>query len=134
MVEANVRHCPDCGRTFAARFDVCPDCWTRLAEGPAPAEDELTLVYESSAFFEADLLESLLRDEGIPYLRVPAPGALPWSLAGVPALTGLRLYVPAPLAPAAAGLIHEVTGDRSPRSGDPAVHAPYRPEPPEDDA
>lgn len=128
---SHIRHCPDCRRCFAARCDVCPDCWTRLAEGPAPGEDELTLVYESHVFFEADLLESLLRDEGIPCLRVPAPGALPWSLAGVPALAGLRLYVPAALAPAAAGLIDEVTGGRgSPGRSDPPIHPPRRPDPP----
>jgi hypothetical protein len=136
-VSAEARHCPDCRRRFSARHDLCPDCWTRLVDGPVPSRDRLTLVYETVAFYEADLLESLLRDEGIPCLRVPAPGALPWSLAGVPALAGLRLYVPADLGPVAAALIAEVTGGGLPESRaepvpdpDPTTRPPGRTDPP----
>ena len=78
-----MRHCPDCRLRFSDRRDVCPECWSRLELGPPPDPKRLTLVFETSAFFEADLLEVALREEGIPCLRLPR---LPW----LPTLSGLR--------------------------------------------
>jgi hypothetical protein len=83
-------------------------------EGAPPEPEALTLVFETTAPFEADLVEGLLRDEGIPCLRRAARGALPTALAGLPALQGSRLFVRPDMAPLASELIAEVTG-RAPR-------------------
>jgi hypothetical protein len=106
-----VRHCPECRLPFAPQRDVCPECWTRLASGPPP-ERRLSLVIETRAFYEADLLETALREEGIPCLRLPAHGALPWSIAGIPALAGARLYVHPEMTAAAREVVFEVLGGR----------------------
>lgn len=104
-----MRHCPECRSVHSEQRDICPDCWRRLVPGE-PARERLALVHEADAFFEADLVETLLRDEGIPCLRLPARGALPSALAGLPALSGVRIYVRAEEAGAARELIAEVTG------------------------
>ena len=106
-----MRHCPECRNIYSAPSDICPECWSWLLPGPPPRQ-RLALVHEADAFFEADLVETLLRDEGIPCLRLPALGALPPALAGLPALSGVRFYVRAEEAPAARELIAEVTGRR----------------------
>ena len=106
-----MRHCPECRSIYSEQRDICPDCWRRLVPGP-PARSRLTLVHQADAFFEADLVETLLLDEGIPCLRLPALGALPPALAGLPALSGVRIYVRAEEAGVARELIAEVTGQR----------------------
>jgi len=79
-----------------------------LADGPPPARGRLELVYEARTFYEADMIEAFLRDEGIPCLRVAADGALPAALLGPMAHTSLRLYVNQEVAALAAELIAEV--------------------------
>jgi hypothetical protein len=106
----DLRHCPECRRSQAARRDVCPECWVPLAEGRPGSPSDLSLVFETSAIFEADLLEGVLRHEGIPYVRVPSGVTLP---AGPDSLSRLRVYVRADMASAAAILVDEVLG-RSP--------------------
>jgi hypothetical protein len=105
--ENDVRHCPECRRPQTARRDVCPECWVALADGRPGAAGDLSLVFETSALFEADLLEGVLRDEGIPCLRVPNGVTLP---PGADGLTRLRLYVRSDMAPWASDLVAEVIG------------------------
>ncbi len=107
-----MRHCPECRNVYPAPRDICPECWSRLVPGPPPRQPSLALVHEAGAFFEADLVETLLREEGIPCLRLPARGALPSALAGLAALAGVRIYVRAEEAPAARELVAEVMGRR----------------------
>lgn len=102
-----MRHCPECRRPYATSHDVCPECWVALVDGRPAARGELSLVFETSALFEADLLESVLRDEGIPCVRVPSGVTLP---AGPDSLTRLRLYVRADMAAWASELVTAVTG------------------------
>jgi len=90
-----VRHCPECQHSYAAPADVCPECWVSLAAGEARPAHALSLVCETAAVFEADLLEALLWDEGIPCVRVPRAHALPTAFA--PA-QGQRVYVRADMA------------------------------------
>ena len=105
-----MRHCPECRRPCRDSATICPDCWTLLAAGPPPAAGALQLVYEARTFYEADMIEAYLRDEGIPCIRVPAHGALPAAFLGPMASTNLRLFVRSEVASLAAELIAEVTG------------------------
>lgn len=106
-----MRHCPECHRPYRSSVTICPECWTSLAEGPPPpATGRMTLVYEARTFFEADMIEAYLRDEGIPCLRVPARGALPAAFMGPMAATNQRLFVRSEVATLAAELIDEITG------------------------
>jgi hypothetical protein len=105
-----MRHCGECRRVFSARHDICPDCWEPLAAGAPAGASCLALVYQTGAWFEADIVESLLHEEGIPVVRVPrhASTALP-----LPVSHGSqRIYVRDDMAPAARALIAEVTGGR----------------------
>jgi hypothetical protein len=108
-----VRHCPECRRTYKSRLDLCPECWERLAPGGPRLGSALSLVFETGAFYEADMLETLLKNEGIPCLKIPGSGALLWPMAVTHALTRTRLYVRADMAPLATELIAEVTGGES---------------------
>src|SRR5262245_31793004 len=85
---AALRHCPDCQRAYPPHYDVCPHCWSALGAAPPTAPHQLALVLETNALFEADLLEELLRREGIPCVRVPCCIALS---PGTGALTSCRL-------------------------------------------
>ena len=76
-------------------------------DGRPVAAHELSLVFETHALFEADLLEGVLRDEGIPCVRVPNGVTLP---PGPDSLTRLRLYVRADMASLASVLVTEVIG------------------------
>ena len=105
-----MRHCPECGRSFKTPHDICPDCWERLAPGKPRRDDRLRLVFASTALYEAEMIEALLENEGIPCLKVPGPGARLWPLVVSPPLGNTRLYVHRELAPAALELIAEVTG------------------------
>lgn len=104
-----MRHCPECRQPHALRRDVCPECWVVLAEGEPASRDRLSLVFETHVLFEADLLEGVFHDEGIPCVRVPNGVTLPTGLD----LTCLRLYVRSDMATAASTLADEVLG-RSP--------------------
>lgn len=104
-----MHHCPECGRLYPPSQDVCPECWERVAPGTPRRESDLSLVYETGAAYEADMVEALLQNEGIPCLRVPSPAALLWPVAGLNSIGSLRLFVRADMAAAAAALIAEVT-------------------------
>ena len=105
-----MHHCPECRRPYRPSVDVCPDCWVALVDGAPPPSGRLELVYETSAVYEADMIEALLREEDIACLRMPAHGALPGSLVGAIVLPGLQIYVRAEVASLARELIAEVTG------------------------
>jgi hypothetical protein len=80
-----------------------------LADGQPQPGNQLSLLFETSVLFEADLLEGVLRDEGIPCVRVPNGVTLP---PGPDSLTRLRLYVRADMAAWASDLVSVVTGRR----------------------
>lgn len=105
-----MRHCPECRRPCRQSATVCPDCWTLLVDGPPPAAGALALVYEAHSVYEADMIEDLLSNEGIPCIRKPELGALPAAVLGPMAATLVRLYVHHEVAVLAAELIAEVTG------------------------
>ena len=109
-----MRHCPECRRPYRTRRDICPECWERLEPGPPRRGSSLSLVFETGALFEADMLETLLRNEGIPCLKVPGAGSLVWTMAAAYTLAWTRLYVRADMAELAAALIAEVTGGAGP--------------------
>jgi hypothetical protein len=109
-VEVLVRHCPECRRTYRTRHDICPECWERLEGGLPHRRSTLSLVFETGAIFEAEMLETLLRNEGIPCLSVPSHGGLLWTMASAYPLTWTRLYVRADMVEQAAALVAEVTG------------------------
>ncbi len=108
-----MRHCPECRRAHPSRRDICPDCWERLVPGHPRRGSSLSLVFETHAFYEADMLETLLQNEGIPCLKIPSLGALLWPATHAP-LTATRLYVRADMERAASDLIAEVTGGQNP--------------------
>lgn len=108
-----MRHCPECGRTFHSHFDICPDCWELLAPGKPQREGRLRLVFATAALYEAEMIEALLENEGIPCLKVPGSGAMLWPVVVAPPLGKTRIYVHRELAPAALELIAEVTGSRA---------------------
>ena len=110
-----MRHCPECRRAHPSRRDICPDCWERLVPGRPRRPSSLSLVFETDAFYEADMLETLLRNEGIPCLRIPSHGLLLWP-ATYAALGPTRLYVRADTERAASALIAEVTGGQPPEA------------------
>lgn len=105
-----MRHCPDCGQTFPVQRDICPDCWERLNPGPFRREPRLRLVFTTNALYEAEMIETLLANEGIPTLKVPGSGAILWPLTTASPLTMTRLYVHRDMLSAARDLIAEVTG------------------------
>jgi len=109
-----VRHCPECRRVYRSRVDVCSECWATIVPGKPPERRRLSLVYETSAGYEADMVEGLLHAEGIPCLRVPGHGALPYMLTGALFQASMRLYVRTDMAPQAAALIAEVTRSDGP--------------------
>ena len=101
-------HCPDCHREFPPAYDVCPDCWERLAQGKP--RGRLQLVYTTNALYDAEMIETLLQNEGIHCLKVKAPGAGLLSLNVPSPLSLTRLYVHRGMAQAALEIITEVTG------------------------
>jgi hypothetical protein len=105
-----VRHCPECSRVYRSSRDICPECWERLESGRPTRGSKLSLVFETGAFYEADMLATLLQNEGIPVLKVPGHNALLWPLGTAYPLVRTRLYVRTDMAPQAAALIAEVTG------------------------
>jgi hypothetical protein len=105
-----LRHCRECGRTFHSRTDICPDCWERLAPGKPTQKGRLRLVYATTALYEAEMIEALLENEGIPCLKITGPGA---AVVVAPPLGTTRLYVHREMAAAALELIAEVTGSRA---------------------
>ena len=106
-----MRHCPDCGKTYSLHRDICPECWERLDQGCPRREPQLQLVYTTTALYEADMIETLLTNEGIPSLKIPSSGAMLWPVTTASPLTMTRLYVHRDLASAARDLIAEVTGE-----------------------
>ena len=106
-----MRHCPECRQIYRFRHDICPDCWEPLASGASAGETLLMLVFETSATFEADMVESLLHNEDIPVVRVPRHGATPLPLPV--SHSSQRIYVRGDMAHAARALIAEVTGGRT---------------------
>jgi hypothetical protein len=82
----------------------------RLEPGEPSQASSLSLVFETNAFYEADMLETLLRNEGIPCLKIPSGQALLWPAASASPLTRTRLFVRADMALAASELLAEVTG------------------------
>jgi hypothetical protein len=107
-----LRHCGECSRTFSAGYDICPDCWERLSPGKPRQGSRLQLVYATAALYEAEMIEALLENEGIPCLKVPGPGAMLWPVVVAPPLGKTRIYVHRELAQAARELIAEITGSK----------------------
>ncbi len=106
-----MRHCPDCGQTYPAVRDICPDCWERLDPGRPPRDSRLRLVFTTNVLYEAEMIETLLANEGIPCLKIPAPGATMLPVTTGSSLTMNRLYVHRDMLGAARDLITEVTGE-----------------------
>ena len=52
-----------------------------LEAGEPSHPGRLSLVFETNAFYEADMLATLLRNEGIPCLEIPSSRALLWPAA-----------------------------------------------------
>ena len=105
-----MRHCPDCGQTYPQHRDICPECWERLDDGHPRRQPRLGLVYTTNALYEAEMIETLLANEGIPCLKIPSSGAMLWPLTTASPLTMTRLYVHRAMLGAARDLITEVTG------------------------
>jgi hypothetical protein len=105
--EPSVRHCPECQHTYDGPVDVCPECWVNLAPGAPRPGHALSLVCETAAVFEADLLEALLWDEGIPCVRVARAHALPPPFATA---QGQRVYVRADMAATASEIAIALLG------------------------
>lgn len=81
-----------------------------LEAGEPSQASSLSLVFETNAFYEAEMLATLLRNEGIPCLEIPSGSALLWPVASAYPLTRTRLFVRADMARAASELLAEVTG------------------------
>jgi hypothetical protein len=111
--EEAVGHCPECGGRFRGGQDICPACWERIVPGEPQQASGLRLVYATGALYEAEMIETLLENEGIPCLKVPGSGASLWPLAISSPLTWTRLYVHRENARAAGELIAEVTGGKA---------------------
>jgi len=107
-----LRHCPECERPFPSHHDVCPVCWEHLVHGEPRREGRLRLVFATGVLYEAEMIENLLQNEGIPCLKVPSPGASLWLAISSP-IHWTRLYVHRENAPLARELIAEVTGRKS---------------------
>ncbi len=105
-----MRHCPDCGQTYRSNQDICPECWERLDPGRPHREPRLRLVYTANALYQAEMIETLLENEGIPCLKIPGSGAMLWPVTTASPLTMTRLYVHRDQVAAARVLISEVTG------------------------
>ena len=103
-------HCPECRRTFARRHDVCPGCWEHLVPGGPRREERLRLVYTASAWYEAEMIETLLANDGIPCLKVLGSGAGLLPVVVPVAMGTTRLYVHRDMEPDALDLIAEITG------------------------
>lgn len=103
-------HCPECRRNFEAHYDICPDCWVLVVPGAPPPQSRLRLVYTAHAWYEAEMIEALLANEGIPCLKVPGPGARLLPVVVPVAMGRTRLYVHHEMASAALDLIAEITG------------------------
>jgi hypothetical protein len=103
-----VRHCHECDRDFPDRHEICPDCWELLGSAPRDREPDLTLVFASDTLYEAEMVEDLLHNEGIPCLKVPGPGAALWPLGIASPLNVTRIYVPGRAEALARSLIAEI--------------------------
>ena len=110
-MEARLSHCPECRRSYLRSYDLCPDCWERLVPGAPRRQGRLRLVYAASGLYEAEMIEAMLANEGIPCLKVPGSGAGLWPVAVPVSLCITRLYVHRELAPTALELIAEITGN-----------------------
>lgn len=106
-----MRHCPDCGQTYPATRDICPECWERLDPGRPPRDPRLRLVYTTNALYQAEMIEALLENEGIPCLKIAGSGAMLWPLTTASPLTMTRLYVHRDVVNVARDLIAEITGE-----------------------
>jgi hypothetical protein len=85
---------------------VCPDCWEPLQAGEPGRRDSLSLLYRTTALYEADLLQAALADEGIPCLRVGSPLDPPVG----PNSRVMRVYVRADTLVAARELLASLLG------------------------
>lgn len=103
-------HCPECHRTYTVHRDICPGCWERLVPGAPPREGRLRLVYTASAWYEAEMIEALLANEGIPCLKVLGSGAGLLPVVVPVSMGATRLYVHRDMAQTALDLIAEITG------------------------
>lgn len=104
-----MRHCQECGHPWPSQHDICPDCWEPTQEGPPEPAGQLRMVYETHAPYEAEMVLVMLRNEGIPSMRVPGQGAVLWPLATASPLTLTRVYVHAANLTWAKSLVEEIT-------------------------
>jgi hypothetical protein len=67
------------------------------------------MVYETHVPYEAEMILVMLRNEGIPCMKVPGHGSVLWPLATASPLTLSRVYVHAANLALAHSLVDEVT-------------------------
>lgn len=96
--------CPSCGSDHRPGLTTCPECGDRLVaalQEPDHGGSDLVVVWQGSDPDEVPLVESLLRDAGIPFVvhGEEAFGVLPL------AVTEVRVLVAEPLAADAARVL-----------------------------
>lgn len=111
-----MRHCQECGQPYPSQRDYCPECWKRTSPGPPRRQERLQLIFESTYLYEAEMIENLLRNEGIPCLKVPGCANALAPFAALTSQSSIRLYVHRATASEARSLVEEVTGETSPRT------------------
>jgi len=104
-----VRHCQECGRPWPTPHDICPDCWEPTQEGPPEPAGRLRVVFQTYAPYEAEMVVGMLRNEGIPSMKVPGHGAILWPLSTASPLTLSRVYVHSANLAWAKSLVDEIT-------------------------
>ena len=109
-----MRHCQECGQSWPPQHDICPECWEPTQEGAPEPAGQLRLVYETHVPYEAEMILVMLRNEGIPSMKVPGHGAVLWPMATASSLTLTRVYVHAGNLALARSLVEEVTGGDTP--------------------
>ena len=109
-----MRNCQECGRAWPTHHDICPDCWEPTQENAPEPGERLRLVYQTHTPYEAEMVQVMLRNEGIPCLKIPGQGAVLWPVATASPLTQARLYVHAGNFALAQSLVDEITGGEHP--------------------
>jgi hypothetical protein len=104
-----LRHCQECGHPWPQQHDICPDCWEPTQDDAPEPAGRLRLVYQTHTPYEAEMILVMLRNEGIPSMKVPENGAELWPMATASPLTLTRVFVHAGNLALAKSLVEEVT-------------------------
>ena len=104
-----MRHCQECGHSWPDHHDICPDCWEATQDGPPEPLGKLRVVFQTYAPYEAEMVLVMLRNEGIPCMKVPGHGSVLWPMAPASPLTLTRVYVHAGNLAWAQSLVDEIT-------------------------